>query len=121
MSNLTKEEKALAIAAAEGCSIEKQRFVLRNDGRTIKVNDEQNAIERFTSYKGLMPIVERINKSRQSIIKIAIEDYLAINIIDINGKDSWSDGIIQQNFYSKVPLLDALLDAVYYVLCEAKK
>lgn len=103
---VTKEEKALAIA--------KKEFEIGNVQENI-IN-ENELIEYYTSYNGLMPIIFRIIRSKLYFIEFDID---CINLYKCSNYkrepiDSW-------DYYNNpsTPELDALLDAVYYVLCEA--
>lgn len=115
---ITKEEKALAIAEADGLKWDAQTMKFLTPSGSMQMID---VIKLFTSFDGLMPVVERINneyryKNGRYYFKF---DYELVNVIDRLQIDSWCDGIVEH--HDSCSLLDALLDAVYYVLIESKE
>jgi hypothetical protein len=109
---MTRTEKALKIAGFEG---DNRNVLIKletdKDGNLFYTKDEflRGDVSHYSSFNGLMPIVERINKSTKEILKI----FITPDKIIIRNTEQmlWhSYYVIDENY----TLIDAFQDAILW-------
>lgn len=115
---MDKNEKALKIAGFEGFSkIESDIdnfYKHKNSIVNSDLEEENDLIDEYSSYNGLMPIFERVNKTNYfNKFKFKIDfDKVVIRQEYYIGKN------IRIKFtelsYKEIPLIEAIMDAIIY-------
>ena len=113
---MTRDERAIKIAEFEGFKEEpnlafpfQSRTSFWNTERTRAFENENDVIDYFSSFNGLMPIVERVNNKRSVDTGIVITKY-EIQVYFTGGRPT---SVFVYND-SKYPLIDALQAAIIY-------
>lgn len=122
---MTRAEKALKIAKFEGWEFDTYHFHKRGKievwgyfDKTEKVEyylrtilkrkHKSKLIELYSSYDGLMPIVERVNNNSD-------ENYcIKILLFNISVFKIYADDFKFFDYNEKIPLIDALQDAIIF-------
>lgn len=131
---MTREQKALEIAKLEGwepisyteITEDYYKDCFKNVDSDLALTT-QDLEYKYSSFNGLMEIVERVNKSQHNY-QFSINYYYSSHYKKIQEQwvrvecTNYEEAINYRDFgYDNAPLIDALQDAILYYLKEVKK